>query len=420
VNPYYSDASVTIFHGDCRDAMQSMDACSIDSIVCDPPYGLTFMGKAWDRGVPGVEFWEHALRVAKPGAHLVAFGGTRMFHRLMCGIEDAGWELRDTMQWMYGGGFPKSHNVSKAIDKEAGAERTVIRTNTNGSGKVFDVTAPATDAAKQWDGWGTALKPAWEPIVLARKPFDGTVAQNVQIYGTGALNIAACRLSTDFTSVRDGEASKASRYTERGSTNFAATPGPRGGDPLGRWPANVLLDEEAAELLDRQTGTLESGEPSGMKAGGQKNAFGVYAGGVPVTGFGDSGGASRFYYCAKASQAERNAGTSRLPQHTVGRYAQDKWSRENMGNKCAPSANTHPTVKPIALMQWLVRLVTPPNGLILDPFMGSGSTGVAALSEGFRFIGIEKDTEHGYCDIALARMKAAPSKQEALDLEAAS
>lgn len=342
-------------HGDCRDVMRSLPPESVDAIVSDPPYGLSFMGKEWDHGVPGVEFWTEALRVAKPGAHLVAFGGTRTYHRLAVAIEDAGWEVRDCLSWLYGSGFPKSLDVSKAMDKTAGVEREVIgyqrltgtaaisgdtgRASVAASGgssigavKMSPITAPATDAAKRWHGWGTALKPAWEPIILARKPLTGTVAANVTQYGTGAINVDGSRI---------GE----------------------------RWPANVCLDDDAAAVL---------GEPS------------------------------RFFYTAKVSRREREAGLDGMPKDgkrvilaSSGRTMVDgEWVETH--SEPMPRTNHHPTVKPITLMRWLCRLVTPPGGLILDPFNGSGSTGCAAVLEGFRYLGAELEAE--YVEIARRRI----------------
>lgn len=373
---------MTVLHGDCLAVMPTLDAESVDAIVCDPPYGLSFMGKAWDHGVPGEPFWREALRVAKPGAHLVAFGGTRTFHRLTCAIEDAGWEIRDCLSWLYGSGFPKSLDVSKAIDKAAGAERKVSGSFKNtcsyfpepcrghdATGRYSPTvhalpTAPATDAAREWYGWGTALKPAWEPIILARKPLDGTVAKNVSEYGTGALNVDGCRIGQRererFTDAKylssfggDSQDYKNPRRYERATSPL----------PPGRWPANVCLDEDAAAML---------GEPS------------------------------RFFYCAKASRKEREAGLDAVAVRAVHRYG------AGIGEGIDPSApamnrNHHPTVKPLALMRWLCRLVTPRGGLILDPFCGSGSTGCAAVAEGFRFLGIEREAE--YVTIAERRIR---------------
>lgn len=394
---------MTVHIGDCRDVMRTMDAESVDSIVTDPPYGLSFMGKGWDHGVPGAEFWEAALRVAKPGAHLLAFGGTRTYHRLACAIEDAGWEIRDCIMWVYGSGFPKSHDVSKAIDREAGAEREVVgkyqgATNigkaqdgkrgygadgqpTGGTDRTVLVTAPATEAAKQWHGWGTALKPAWEPIIVARKPLCGTVAENVLRYGTGAVNVDGCRVFTDWSERSDSWKKSGNRHRDYDATSqvFSASIGGTGINchPAGRWPANLIhdgSDEVVAGFPKYQSrgGVIRRGKRTAPLYGGQTNAEGTI--GMP---YGDTGSAARFFYCAKASKADREAGVAGV----YGDYA----------DKSRPvRKNHHPTVKPTALMRYLCRLVTPPSGAVLDPFMGSGSTGKAAIIEGFRFIGIEK------------------------------
>ena len=346
-----SNPLADILVGDSLHVMRTLDADSVDAIVTDPPYGLTFMGKAWDRGVPGVEYWTEALRVAKPGAHLVAFGGTRTYHRLATAIEDAGWEIRDCFVWAYGQGFPKSHDVSKGIDKAAGAERKVIgERKQRGRPKAHDdefqkntssspvelLTVPATDDAKRWDGWGTALKPAWEPAIIARKPFSGTVAANVLRHGTGAINVDGCRVSA-----YDGASTARSRAVVRDTVApFGAGLAMGGnGSPLGRWPANLAHDGSPAvlDLFPRE--------------------------------------AARFFYSAKASKADRGEG------------------------------NNHPTVKPSDLMAYVCRLVTPPGGLVLDPFAGSGSTGVGALREGFRFVGVEISED--YAAIARSRLATA-------------
>jgi len=395
-----------LLHADCRDAMRAMDADSVDAIVTDPPYGLSFMGKGWDHGVPGVEFWTEALRVAKPGAHLVAFGGTRTFHRLTCAIEDAGWEVRDCLSWLYGSGFPKSLDVSKAIDKAAGAEREAtgsrmmdvgMQGGNFAAGKVRReevtlYTAPATDDARTWQGWGTALKPAWEPVILARKPLVGTVASNVLAHGTGALNIDGCRIGTGKSV--PSSVSRSSGVSLSGSVDGSLRReiGTEGGhDPnVGRWPANVVLDEEAAAMLDAQTegklhsaGSVRSGS-SDPREISHKSPTSWSKPGNTGTMFriGDSGGASRFFYTAKASRRERGEG------------------------------NTHPTVKPQALMRWLVRLVTPPGGLVLDPFNGSGSTGVASIAEGCRYVGCEREAE--YVEISRRRLFDAEESQRSL------
>jgi DNA modification methylase len=399
--------------------MKTLEANSVDAIVTDPPYGLEFMGKAWDGfGTPlGFQTWSEqwareAFRVLKPGGHLLAFGGTRMYHRLAAGIEDAGFEIRDTLMWLYGSGFPKSLDVSKAIDKAAGAEREVVGKSTrHGGGKMSgasfqvsaqipDITAPSTEAAKKWQGWGTALKPAVEPIVLARKPLIGTVAENVLTHGTGALNIDASRIDGVPPSVPMPELGVKERITYGFGTGTG-----RNGEmsaASGRWPANILLDEEAAALLDEQSGVSKSGtgEPSG--SGGIWN---------PSTGkpagpqHGDTGGASRFFYVAKASRSERNAGLDDRGGFAARElFGSDGSSLDGISHS-TPTRNIHPTVKPVALMQYLIRLVTPKGGTVLDPFMGSGTTAVAAIQEGVNWIGCEREPE--YVAIIEARIAAA-------------
>jgi DNA modification methylase len=313
-----------IMVGDCRESMATLEAESVDAVVCDPPYELGFMGRKWDAsGIAyDLEVWRQALRVLKPGGHLLAFSGSRTYHRMACAIEDAGFDVRDQIMWIYGSGFPKSLDVSKAIDKAAGAEREVVSRSENGiaggTGKhagqadaygyaaTFNITAPATDDARRWSGWGTALKPAHEPICMARKPLVGTVAANVLRYGTGAINVDGCRV---------------------------------GGE---RWPANVIHDGS-----DEATDGLRD--------------------------------AARYFYTAKASGEDRDEMLGDVPK------------------------NVHPTVKPTDLMRYLVRMVTPPGGLVLDPFTGSGSTGRAAMLEGMRFVGCELSPE--YAEIARARIR---------------
>ncbi|ALA46424.1 hypothetical protein PBI_RUFUS_60 [Mycobacterium phage Rufus] len=349
--------------GDCRDILTELEDDSVDSIVTDPPYELGFMSKKWDgSGIAfDVEMWEQCLRVLKPGGHLLAFGGSRTWHRLTVAIEDAGFEVRDSIAWLYGSGFPKSLNVSKAIDKAAGAEREV----------------------RQWQGWGTALKPAFEPIVVARKPLVGTVAANVLEHGTGALNIDACRIGdgSESQGPRDSsEPSATRRYTSSGAVNIAATPGPRGGSPSGRWPTNVVLDDTQAAELDKQSGNLPGGVTVRRNMHGQEqNANGIYGSRKRYASedftYGDSGGASRFFpvfkYQAKAPTKERPS------------YVNED------GAKVA-----HSTVKPLTLMRWLARLVCPPGGVILDPFAGSGTTVEACLLEGFDCIAIENEADY--------------------------
>lgn len=419
-----------IIKGDCLNVMAGLPAASIDAIVTDPPYGLSFMGKDWDKGVPGESFWREALRVAKPGCHLLAAGGSRTYHRLTCAIEDAGWEIRDCIIWMYGSGFPKSHDVSKAIDKAAGAKREVIgqkirgdvdRAKTSGvtmaaadanknNKSIFgygveNVTLPATEAARQWQGWGTALKPAFEPFILARKPLDGTVAENVQKYGCGGLNVDGCRVGTD-----GGTKSTGIDLTQRigdPKTGFRRNYEITKLD-LGRWPANVIHDgsDEVVGVFPHCTGKV------GMRGNtGQGNAiYGKFNHQEDrKNGVTDSGSASRFFYCAKASPSEREEGLNGL--QAIHRINGNKWTdldyRVQRGERpqsaeSGPRTNHHPTVKPVDLMKYLCRLITPPGGLILDPFCGSGSTGVAAMREGFNFIGIELNAD--YAEIARRRI----------------
>lgn len=402
-----------IIKGDCLNVMAGLPAASIDAIVTDPPYGLSFMGKDWDKGVPGESFWKEALRVAKPGCHLLAAGGSRTYHRLTCAIEDAGWEIRDCIIWMYGSGFPKSHDVSKAIDREAGAAREVIaRTGQrcgvfahSGSGATQNIddyesviTTPATEAAKQWQGWGTALKPAFEPFILARKPLDGTVANNVQKHGCGALNVDGCRIQAndDYHDVIGlFERSVGTINCYGGFTNKYKKCPPAS---AGRWPANVIhdgSDEVVGVFPEVETG-------GGGKSGGNP---GMWSGKKQIyrKGHADSGSASRFFYCAKASPSEREEGLNGLPDVKAGSYKlrTDAHSERN-DLTTAPRTNHHPTVKPVDLMKYLCRLITPPDGLILDPFCGSGSTGVAAMREGFNFIGIELNAD--YAEIARRRI----------------
>jgi len=486
VEPYYDANMVTLYLGDCRDVMRAMPDASVDAIVTDPPYELGFMGKHWDgTGIAYlVEMWREALRVLKPGGHLAAFGGTRTYHRMACAIEDAGFEVRDCLAWMYGSGFPKSLDVSKAIDKrrddsaairtvtafvaaardrspltnrdiddhfgfngmaghwttqaaeasvptweqwrelrtllalgeamdaevwrlngrkgtpgEAWAEREIIGRSENGIaggtgkhageagaygfGGTFDITAPATDAARQWAGWGTALKPAYEPIVLARKPLIGTVAANVLAHGTGALNIDATRIDADWEHEPGrGHGWLASGIDAKSHDRPGQVPDNVRGStvrdrvsPLGRWPANVLLDEEAAAILDAEWAVQSIDCPS------------------------------RFFYVAKASRSEREAGLEEFePARRTDAETRDDASpgSNNPRLRTNQRRNDHPTVKPVDVMRWLCRLVTPPGGVVLDPFNGSGTTGMAALDEGFRYIGIEQEPR--YIEIARQRI----------------
>jgi DNA modification methylase len=333
---------MTVIHGDCLDVLRSMPDCSVDSVVTDPPYGLSFMGKRWDYDVPGEGIWRECLRVLKPGGHLLAFAGTRTQHRMAVRIEDAGFEIRDMIAWLYGSGFPKSHNLKD-----------------------------------DWQGWGTALKPALEPITVARKPFPGTVAANVLAHGTGGLNVDGCRVSADGEVIeQSGELVDIDRgkcadgYDRPNATMFrTGKPKERGGpaDAQGRWPANLIHDggDEVVRLLNE---------------------------------------AARFFYCAKASKRDRDEGCEGLNLLGRGRTCYDSQYHEGGGKLPPRTGNHHPTVKPTDLMRYLCRLVTPPGGIVLDPFAGSGSTGKAAALEGFQFIGIEREAE--YVEIARARIAA--------------
>lgn len=486
--PYYQDDLVELHLGDCLDVLREIPDCSVDSVCTDPPYGLAelsadtvlaalaawmsgdrthvpagshggFMGCEWDRFVPPPGVWDECMRVLKPGGHLLSFAGSRTVDLMTLSIRIAGFEIRESIPWLYGSGFPKSHDVSKAIDKAAGAERLVTAEGTpvkrmipgadqnrtgswiKDSGREFipTSTAPATEDAVRWEGWGTALKPAHEPIVVARKPFAGTVAANVIEHGTGALNIGGCRVGEGGY---DMAGARVTGERRRDEYRTGSTEGPHKLADHGRWPPNVVLTHSArceplgtrvvradghhpavrgasgyrggldgqsglterksgTEIveawacaadcpvaeLDRQSGVLASGAPavrrlSGSDAGGNTSAaFGAESrpAGSQMVGYGDAGGASRFFpvfrYEAKAPASER----PRLPD-----------------------GSAHPTVKPLELMRWIVRLVTPPGGLVLDPFAGSGTTGEACVIEGFRCVLIEKDPQ--YADLIKTRL----------------
>ena len=432
MQPTLTIGNATIYAGNNLDILPTLPDNSVDSIVCDPPYELGFMGKTWDSsGIAySVQLWRECLRVLKPGGHLLAFGGTRTWHRLAVAIEDAGFEIRDNIAWLYGSGFPKSHNISKAIDKAAGAERTVIGRNPNSRenatkdntlyesgtvGKTDFITEATTDDAKAWDGWGTALKPAHEPIVVARKPFQGTIAENVLKYGTGALNIDATRIGftetetdnrigTDFVS-NNGDASNNANDNQVPNKHYVQMY-----KADGRWPANIILDEYTAELLDQQSGISKPSKSKTGKVGGQK---GLYENGhspdfVSTWPADNGGGASRFFYVAKANKRDRNEGLENIEGQEIGAKGNGLARTCNTCNASVLDGcdcpdrtfsnpvrqNFHPTVKPTALMQYLIRLVTPDNGVVLDPFAGSGSTGKAAILENKRFIGIELTAEY--------------------------
>ena len=390
-------------------------AFSFDIII--HPQTITskgFMGKSWDGSkiAYNVDLWREALRILKPGGHLLAFSGSRTYHRMTCAIEDAGFEIRDSMMWVYSTGFPKSLDVSKAIDKAAGAERTEGQREWKGGQRAGGIShggeqegtgtrsiydTPATEAAKQWQGWGTALKPAHEPICVARKPLAKglTVASNVLAHGTGALNIDGCRVSTD-DNLNGGSYGATSRECDE----FFKGKRPGGGgkfvQPVGRWPANFIHDgsDEVLALFPEAKGAVSNG-----RKGVDGACFGHYNAVEQKPGYGDTGSAARFFYCAKTSKKDRNEGCESMPLQVAG--GMSGRADGSMGS-ITYNNNTHPTVKPTDLMRYLCRLVTPPGGTVLDPFIGSGSTGKAAMLEGFQFVGIEM--EEAYHAIAKARI----------------
>jgi site-specific DNA-methyltransferase (adenine-specific) len=438
-----------VYVGNNIDILKTFLDNSIDSIVTDPPYGLGkepdavtllqdwittgyhevkgkgFMGKEWDAFVPQPIFWKECYRVLKHGGHVLSFAGTRTYDWMVLGLRLAGFEIRDQLAWIYGSGFPKSHDISKAIDKKFGAEREVVGKSESGlhrgSGTTvaygvgndrttIDITAPATDQAKQWQGWGTALKPALEPIVMARKPLDGTVADNVLKHGVGGINIDGCRVATDETLARKGGWNSDGYVyaSEKGSkkSNQVFNSGDING---GRFPANVIHDgsDEVVALFPESNGGHAPKLSKGNPFGGDNNQprDEVY--------FNDNGSAARFFYTAKASQSERNWGLDGFDSDvtTDGRNKpiDNAFNRGETQRK-----NIHPTVKPIDLMRYLVRLVTPKGGVCLDPFLGSGTTAVAAKAEKFDYIGIELSPE--YAEIAKARIKAEVVQYDIFDV----
>jgi DNA modification methylase len=482
----------TLHNAHNMDVLRATPDNSIDSVVTDPPYDLTsiqerfgkegsapaqfgtdgafarlskgFMGQTWDgTGIAfTVEFWAEVLRVLKPGGHLLAFGGTRTYHRMVVAIEDAGFEIRDSIDWLYGSGFPKSHDISKDMDKMAGVKGEVVGTS-KGKGYTSmqetklelgdrpyhaglpseradrDITAPATPEAEEWDGWGTALKPAHEPIVVARKPIsEKSVARNVLRWGTGAINIDACRVGT-------GGGGWNGQGTTHDETQWRLNNPDGVQRDSGRWPANLILthspncngvctEDCPVRALDEQSGQRTSGKPAGKRNAKTGFSTGITPGAYDLTGYGDTGGASRFYttfeydpdvdipffYCAKASRSERNKGCEDLPARLCEQSGgaqgaenrgEGEYKQDSLGmNRITYRQNSHPTVKPVALMRWLCRLVTPPGGTVLDPFMGSNTTGVGATLEGFDFVGCESDTEEGYFEIAKCRQADAEAE----------
>jgi len=425
--------SYQIHHGDNREVLKNLADNSIDSVVTDPPYELGFMGKSWDAtGVAySVELWQEVMRVLKPGGHLLAFSGSRTYHRMAVAIEDAGFEIRDQIMWIYGSGFPKSMNVSKAIEATlttGSANKTQFkklqgkktkRRDANGlyaanefhdnrpadyteiaEGDFLSELEPTTIEAKQWQGWGTALKPAHEPIVVARKPLIGTVAANVLTYGTGGLNIDGARVGSEGGTT-------GSEYIPNDSPIYGKGLGNTGEVvklDAGRWPANVIhdgSDEVVALFPDTKSPATYTRKSDGFGSGSY--VIGETAG-TESLNYGDSGSAARFFYCAKASKRDRNEGLDGFPEIKGGSMSGIE-TREGKPTNHPIRANHHPTVKPTELMRYLCRLVTPPGGIVLDPFMGSGSTGKAAMYEGFEFVGIELTDE--YLPMAKARIEFA-------------
>lgn len=401
-----------IIQGDCLVEMKRLPDESIDAIVTDPPYELAFMGKKWDAsGIAyNVDMWGECLRVLKPGGHLLAFGGSRTYHRMACAIEDAGFEIRDSIHWVYGSGFPKSLDISKALDKAANAEREVIsvakRSNAKGSitnyskwerPEEYDITAPATSAAKQWAGWGSALKPAHEPVVLARKPLDGcTIAENVLRWGCGGLNVDGCRIEvSDRKQYEFNHAGRSRGDTSRTKNLYSGFNYEKENPSLiGRFPSNLIHDGSPAVLAEfAKAGERKVGFFNGHRNKPKtKNDFGIFKLQDEAPSHeASTGSAARFFMACEFTPAD---------YAPIVYYAKAAPSERN--------GSTHPTMKPLSLMRYLCKLITPPGGTILDPFGGSGTTGIAAIKEGFHYILIEQQEE--YCEIARKRVAAVPAR----------
>uniref|UniRef100_A0A6M3IGP4 Putative methyltransferase n=1 Tax=viral metagenome TaxID=1070528 RepID=A0A6M3IGP4_9ZZZZ len=425
INPYYETPNGVLYHGDNRDALPFISGCT--ACVTDPPYGLGFMGKDWDHGVPGTKYWKLILDSCLPGAPLMAFGGTRTVHRLVCAIEDAGWEIRDGIEylhWIYGSGFPKSLDISKAIDKAAGAEREIIKetktksggmacvnrankeqgfrpNNYNEHGNIFQTTTPATEAAQKWNGYGTALKPAHEPISLSFKPIEKNFANNALTHGVAGLNIEGGRVATDEDQRRPSAGGDNGLI---GTSTFKIHER-KINDQVkhqGRWPSNIIHDgsPEVLALFPENHGhgsSQHSGSEKGMFPWG--TARRVQTGGEP-------GSAARFFYCAKASRSEREAGCGLLPLKKGGLCSNTSGQHITRRDGGAPDPvhNKHPTVKPLELIKYLITLVTmPEKNLIIDPFAGSGTTPLACEQLGLPWVACEKEEES--CHIIVQRIE---------------
>ena len=429
-----------IIHGNSLEIIKEYPNNYFDSIVTDPPYGLSFMGKKWDYDVPSTELWAECLRVLKPGGYLLAFAGTRTQHRMAVRIEDAGFEIRDMIAWVYGSGFPKSLNIGKAVDKLQGNNREVTGYDTNTAPDLRDVGAmskestgidklsfgqnprPAerkqieiTKGNSPYEGWGTALKPALEPITVARKPIsEKNIAENVLKWGTGGINIDKSRV--EYTGTTDPRTFGGSWKTDKAAQNVYEG-GYEGIDqmvsPQGRFPANLIYDgsDEVVGLFPDSKGwSSQNNSPTNVYGG---NALLSSKTTLPEhrDGYNDNGSAARFFYCAKASKSERNKGLEGFESRTVN-DGRDTPIDNAFQRGETPRANVHPTVKPVALMRYLVKLVTPVNGTVLDPFNGSGTTGIAAKLENFDYIGIEREEE--YVKISEARIAAWQEPQKKL------
>jgi site-specific DNA-methyltransferase (adenine-specific) len=376
------DDFTTIHCGDNKVVLKEYPDNYFDSVVTDSPYGLKFMNNKWDYDVPSIECWKEVLRVLKPGGHLLSFGGTRTYHRMVVNIEDAGFEIRDQIQWIHGQGFPKSYDISKGIDKINGKNGKIIGSQ-NRSGRsggilgknveiIHNFVEPESEEAQQWSGWGTALKPANEPICLARKPIsEKTIVKNVLKWGVGGINIDESRIELNGEIVPINKLENWSGFGQEIKPDYEQEQNTKG-----RFPANVIMDEEAGKILDKQSGDRSSARigNSNNPIRGSENSHPLWGmvDGRETVDYRDSGGASRFFYCAKVSKKERGDG------------------------------NYHPTVKSQSLMEYLVKLITPPNGIVLDPFMGSGSTGLATQNLNYHFVGI--DLEEKYFNIAYKRL----------------